>query len=454
MLKDGADSVGALGALNRVYLNIGLFSEEWLLHFNAARRRQADLADPDRDGAEELGLLAGDRGADARHGAVLPEAGTDPHYLKDAPGGAGLPDRRRGDARRAARSSSPRPARAATRASCRRCRPASTSRTAQRPGLSRSAGTATGTWTKTDEFKAQMRADRARRPTSSTTTTCRPSCACRSRCSAPTPAARSRPTRSRGNIWDNFSSRVLQGPAVGRHDHGPPPVHRRADATIAMPAGGRGYTRPAVAGQPLVDRAVPAEQHGRPVRIRARRSRRGCGRSRTRSSRCCGRRRREKDPLFGSDNGPASASSIASPSTATSRCRSRTSPRRCGRCVRLSRRLFPFIGGEGGIVQIGPFPKGMPIGLSRTSTCWAKTCRRPSSEAHRERAAEPGQAGAARAEGADRLRRRAQRPGRRHARAQQVQGSRRQQGPLLRHRLLQGRDAGSSDADKRALIAF
>ena len=42
VLKDGSDSVGALGALNRVYLNIGLFSEEWLLHFNAARRRQAD----------------------------------------------------------------------------------------------------------------------------------------------------------------------------------------------------------------------------------------------------------------------------------------------------------------------------------------------------------------------------------------------------------------------------
>ncbi len=34
VLKDGADSVGILGALNRVYLNIGLFSEEWLLHFN------------------------------------------------------------------------------------------------------------------------------------------------------------------------------------------------------------------------------------------------------------------------------------------------------------------------------------------------------------------------------------------------------------------------------------
>ena len=35
VLKDGSDSVGTLGALNRVYLNIGLFSEEWLLHFRA-----------------------------------------------------------------------------------------------------------------------------------------------------------------------------------------------------------------------------------------------------------------------------------------------------------------------------------------------------------------------------------------------------------------------------------
>ncbi len=33
VLKDGSDSVGILGALNRVYLNIGLFSEEWVEHF-------------------------------------------------------------------------------------------------------------------------------------------------------------------------------------------------------------------------------------------------------------------------------------------------------------------------------------------------------------------------------------------------------------------------------------
>ena len=41
VLKDGSDSVGALGALNRVYLNIGLFSEEWLLALPAAHRRHS-----------------------------------------------------------------------------------------------------------------------------------------------------------------------------------------------------------------------------------------------------------------------------------------------------------------------------------------------------------------------------------------------------------------------------
>lgn len=34
ILKDGADSIGPLGALNRVYVNVGMFSEEWLKHFN------------------------------------------------------------------------------------------------------------------------------------------------------------------------------------------------------------------------------------------------------------------------------------------------------------------------------------------------------------------------------------------------------------------------------------
>ena len=46
VLKDGADSVGALGALNRVYLNIGLFSEDWLTHFNPVARRSKPIRCP------------------------------------------------------------------------------------------------------------------------------------------------------------------------------------------------------------------------------------------------------------------------------------------------------------------------------------------------------------------------------------------------------------------------
>ncbi|WP_198017261.1 hypothetical protein [Methylocapsa acidiphila] len=34
VLKDGSDSAGALASFNRVYVNIGLFSEEWFEHFN------------------------------------------------------------------------------------------------------------------------------------------------------------------------------------------------------------------------------------------------------------------------------------------------------------------------------------------------------------------------------------------------------------------------------------
>ena len=69
MLKDGSDSVGALGALNRVYLNIGLFSEEWLLHFNPVVGGKPITPIEIATRREELELLAGDRGRDAAHGA-------------------------------------------------------------------------------------------------------------------------------------------------------------------------------------------------------------------------------------------------------------------------------------------------------------------------------------------------------------------------------------------------
>ena len=58
ILKDGSDSAGALGSLNRVYVNIGLFSEEWLEHFNPIVGGRPIIGHHHRDRAEEFVLLA------------------------------------------------------------------------------------------------------------------------------------------------------------------------------------------------------------------------------------------------------------------------------------------------------------------------------------------------------------------------------------------------------------
>ena len=88
MLKDGSDSV-ALGALNRVYLNIGLFSEEWLLDFNALvggkRVTPIEIAVARKNStfwqATEAQTLY------MAQFLLNPKVGA-PHHLRDAPGGS------------------------------------------------------------------------------------------------------------------------------------------------------------------------------------------------------------------------------------------------------------------------------------------------------------------------------------------------------------------------------
>src|SRR3989442_918541 len=89
VLKDGADSVGILGALNRVYLNIGLFSEEWLLHFkpligNIPGKRITPI---------EIAVLEKNSTYWNANVAQTPDvalfflAGARPDHLEEAPGG-------------------------------------------------------------------------------------------------------------------------------------------------------------------------------------------------------------------------------------------------------------------------------------------------------------------------------------------------------------------------------
>ncbi len=87
VLKDGADSVGALGALNRVFINIGLFSEEWLLHFRPLIGGQA--ISPIEIGVARKNSSYWNATAKQSPGmALFFLKSTEPHHLRDAPGGA------------------------------------------------------------------------------------------------------------------------------------------------------------------------------------------------------------------------------------------------------------------------------------------------------------------------------------------------------------------------------
>jgi hypothetical protein len=240
VLKDGADSVGALGALNRVFLNIGLFSEEWLLHFNA-------LVGGKRTTPIEIAVARKNSSYWEATEAQTPDMAlfflktATPHYLKDAPGGAA---HLTADAATLARG------KVVFAERCARCH----SSKAPTPPPAADVGGCVGpgyldcwnrywSWTKTEAFKKEMReivqrddflqdnllSNDLRVPVTLLET------------NACSPLATN---GIGGNIWDNFTSQSYKDlPAVGKvtvHD----PFTGEA-ASYDMPAGGRGYTRPA-----------------------------------------------------------------------------------------------------------------------------------------------------------------------------------------------------------------
>ncbi len=240
VLKDGADSVGALGALNRVYLNIGLFSEEWMLHFNA-------LAGGKPITPIEIAV--------ARKNSVYwraTEAGTPdmalfflkasrPHRLKDAPGGEAYLTK---DAQALQRG------KVVFAERCARCHSSKLPEPA--PGLDPGGGAGPGyldawnrywEWTKTDEFKRKMRdivlaVDFLENNYLSTDVRVPVTLLETNACS---PLATN---AIAGNIWDNFASQSYKDlPSVGTITVHHPLTGEPSQYT--MPAGGRGYTRPA-----------------------------------------------------------------------------------------------------------------------------------------------------------------------------------------------------------------
>jgi hypothetical protein len=241
VLKDGADSVGALGALNRVFVNIGLFSEEWLKHFNplvggkkispfkieTARKNSAywvanEMQTPDL--------------------ALFFLASAKPDYLKNAPGGeAYLTDKEEKLA-------------SGKMVFAERCARCHSSKLPEKAYSFFANGKCAGSnymscwnkywaWTKTDEFKNEIKeivqADDFLRDNFLSTDLRVPVTLLETNACSPLAT-----NAIAGDIWDNFSSESYKNlPSVGTIT-----VHNPITGEpwqYEMPAGGRGYTRPA-----------------------------------------------------------------------------------------------------------------------------------------------------------------------------------------------------------------
>ncbi|HXH38384.1 MAG TPA: hypothetical protein VNN08_07130 [Thermoanaerobaculia bacterium] len=240
VLKDGSDSVGALGALNRVYINIGLFSEEWLLHFipmvGGPHVSGIQIADCERNSSYWKA-----NEAQTPNTALFFLATAKPDYLSVAPGGSAymtdselIPRGKEVFGERCARCHSSK-------------LPEKAFSTYFQPGCIgpnyMKCWDDYWAWTKTAEFKNEMKrivmapdfldnnylSNEVRVPvTLMETNACSPLAT----------------NAIRGNIWDNFSSESYKNlPSVGKvMIHHP---YTYEPSWYDMPGGGRGFTRPA-----------------------------------------------------------------------------------------------------------------------------------------------------------------------------------------------------------------
>ncbi len=249
VLKDGSDSVGAMGALNRVYLNIGTFSEEWLLHFNALVGGKP-ISPIEISVARKNSAYFAATEAQTPAMALFFLKSTEPHHLEDL-------RKTDSDAQKALQSDDALVPRG-KEVFAERCARCHSSKLPTPPSnvaaivIDQGQGCAGKNyldcwnkfwdWTKTDDFKKEM-TEIVKQPDFLThnylsselriPVTLLQTNAC-------SPLATN---ALADNIWDNFSSQSYKElPSVGNITWYHP--YTGEPRTYQMPAGGRGYTRP------------------------------------------------------------------------------------------------------------------------------------------------------------------------------------------------------------------
>ncbi len=354
VLKDAADSVGALGALNRVYLNIGLFSEEWLRHFNPLVGGLPISPIPIATAQANSSYWQATEQQTPYMAAFFLKAGR-PDHLKDAPGGNGYLT---ADAATLERG------KIVFAERCARCH----SSKLPEPAAGVDPGGCAGPdyltcwnkywdWTKTDAFKAKMRdivlapdfldgnflSTELRVPVTLLQT------------NACSPLATN---AIAGNIWDNFSSQTYKSlPSVGSITVYDPVTGEPSQ--YAMPAGGRGYTRPPSlislwsTAPYLLNNSVGKFDPSPSVEARMASFQNGI-------EQMLWPEKRDKDPVLG-DKIPG----LIDRTTATSYLTipAGFQPDLLVTLLKPFRDDTPGLVGENGDLQIGPIPKGTPVGL-------------------------------------------------------------------------------------------
>jgi len=358
VLKDGSDSVGALGALNRVYVNIGLFSEEWLLHFIPLLGGK-DVTPIKIADAERNSVYWNANTLQTPDLALFFLASAKPDYLQNAADG---PAYLAADAGKVVRGKQVFAAR------CARCHssklPAKAFTDHFKPGCIGpdylKCWDAYWKWTKTPEFVSEMTqivnapdfltdnylSNEARVPlTLLQTNACSPLAT----------------NAIRGNIWDNFSSESYKNlPSVGKVlIHHP---YNGQTSWYDMPGGGRGFTRPASlislwsTAPYLQNNSVGVFKWSGSVSDRLAAFEDGI-------TKMLWPERREGNGNFATVSGKVHPGVI---DVTTERCYLQVAPGYLPKAFdRLSGPLdqwFPNVFGSGGI-QIGPIPKGTPVNL-------------------------------------------------------------------------------------------